>query len=434
MSPLMLAGGLALISLLLPNRALIVLSVLGVMLADTPLVPKQAIYFTRFVPSGVLALRAFQLMLSRGTARSHLVVKAWLPFILLSFVSVGYSIDSSLSTQRLISAAFLLLGFGIGIPLFFPRNADHQGLVRLIALLLGSAVLYSLYVTTVGGSSFDTSIHGRTSGVFRNPNTLGLMAMQAAFLVAYWWQKETGNRRRLLFVALFSIIAVLLLTGSRASALGLAVGAIVYVRLKARLEGRILRYLFQLSVLALVAFVITDAVFPSFLDSLLRVETSSRTILWERAWVLAQDRLLLGVGFAASDSVFQADVRYLQSIGVFFSGPHSSLMRLLVDLGLIGVVLAIWAFFRILHQAWRYMPYFDDPLLGTTLYASLTASLTNSLFESWLFGFGSAPTVPFWLLIALLSHQTDVARQKVAAWQRYQAKASLVPMMQSRGP
>lgn len=434
MSPLMLAAGLALFSLLLPNRALIVLSVLGVMLADTPLVPKQAIYFARFVPSGVLAFRAFQLTMSRGTMPARLVIKAWLPFILLSLASIVYSIDASLSAQRLISAAFLLYGFGIGIPLFFPRSSDHQSLVRLIGLLLGSAVLYSLYLTTIGESSFQTSTPGRARGVFQNPNTLGLMALQASFLVSYWWQKESGFRRRLLLAALLSIVAVLLLTGSRASSLGLAVGVVVYIRLKARLEGRILRHLFQLAVLGLIAFIATDTLYPSFLDSLLRTETSSRTILWNRAWILAQDQLLLGVGFSASDSVFHADARYLRSIGIYLFGPHSSLMRLLVDLGLVGVALATWGFYRILRQAWRYMPYFDDPVLGATIYASIAASLTNSLFESWLFGFGSAPTVPFWLLIALLAYQTDVAHQKIISWRRYQARATLAPAMHGRAP
>lgn len=409
----------------MPTRVLILLSVLGVMLTDTPLVPKDLIYFSRFVPSGVLALRTLHMMLNKGAISNYLMVRAWTPFILLSLLSLGYSIDPALSTQRLVSAAFIVCGFGVGIPLFFPTKADYQQLIRLIGLLLGSAALYSLYLTASGGSSV---IQGRTSGVFHNPNTLGLMAMQAAFLVFYWWQKESGVIRKVLFVALISIVAVLLLSGSRASSLGLAVGAVVYARSAARLERRKLRAIFHLAVVGVMLLVVTDSMFPGFFDSLLRTDTSSRTILWERAWIVAQDNIVLGVGFCASDEVFRRDARYLRSVGIYLFGPHSSLMRLLVDLGLVGVALAGWAFFSILTRAWRYLPYFDDPLLGATLYAAVIASLTNSLFESWLFGFGSAPTVPFWLLLSLLSYQTDIVRHKITAWRVHQARMQWVPV------
>lgn len=412
----------------MPNRVLIFMSVLGVMLTDTPLVPKEAIYFSRFVPSGVLAFRCLHLMLSKGAVSNYLLVKAWLPFILLSLLSIGYSIDPSLSAQRLLSAAFIVCGFGVGIPLFFPTNTDHQQLIRLIGLLLGSAVLYSLYLTATGSSHV---VQGRTSGVFRNPNTLGLMAMQAAFLVFFWWQRESGAKRKALFVVLLSIVAVLVLSGSRASTLGLAVGALVYVRTLARLERRRLRTIFHLAVVGVILLLVSDSMFPGFFDSLLRTDTSGRTILWERAWTLAQDNLFLGVGFSASDEVFNRDARYLRSIGIYVFGPHSSVMRLLVDLGLVGVGFAAWAFFGILRRVWRYLPYFDDPLLGAALLSAVIASLTDSLFESWLFGFGSAPTVPFWLLLSLLAYQTDVVRHKVAAWRVHQARMQWVPVAHS---
>ncbi|MEM7585730.1 MAG: O-antigen ligase family protein [Acidobacteriota bacterium] len=433
MSSYMAAAALAAACMLMPNRILILLSVLGVMLTDTPLVPKQAVYFSRFVPSGVLALRTLHLMLNRGSVTNFLLVKAWLPFMMLSVFSIGYSIDPSLSAQRLLSAAFIICGFGIGIPLFFPHRKDHQQLIQLIGLLLGSAALYSLYLTAFAGGT-SAFVHGRASGVFRNPNTLGLMAMQAAFLIFYMWQRETGFRRKILFAILPSIAAVLLLSGSRASSLGLAAGAVVYVRTMARLERRKLRMLFHLAAVGVMLLMVVDSVLPGQLDSLLRTETSSRTILWERAWVLAQDNLLLGVGFCASDEVFRRDAMYLKSIGIYLFGPHSSLMRLLVDLGLLGVLLAGWAFSMILRQAWRYLPYFDDPLLGAVLFSAVIASLTNSLFESWMFGFGSAPTVPFWLLLSLLAYQTDIVRHKVLAQRAYEARRQWVPIAHRQAP
>ena len=161
MSELILAGGLAIVCLLLPNRMLVLMSVLGVMLADTPLVPRQAIYLSRFVPSGVLALRTLQLVLNRGRITANLMTKAWLPFLFLSLISIAYSIDRSLSAQRLLSALFIFVGFGVGIPIFFSRPGDQRRLVQMIGAVLGGAVLYSLYLTLQGGGELYHTVAAR---------------------------------------------------------------------------------------------------------------------------------------------------------------------------------------------------------------------------------------------------------------------------------
>ena len=87
---------------------------------------------------------------------------------------------------------------------------------------------------------------------------------------------------------------------------------------------------------------------------------------------------------------------------------------------------------RRLHHLRRYLPHFEDPLLGATLFSAVAASLTNSFFESWLFGFGSAATVPLWLFLALLSYQTDVVRQRILRWRHHQARLRLAPAMGSQ--
>jgi hypothetical protein len=83
-----------------------------------------------------------------------------------------------------------------------------------------------------------------------------------------------------------------------------------------------------------------------------------------------------------------------------------------VDLGFVGVILAGIPFVIIIRKAWKFLVWFDDPNLGIALFAVVGGSLANGLFEGWLFGFGSAATVPFWLLLAMLSHQTYQAKLK----------------------
>ena len=155
------------------------------------------------------------------------------------------------------------------------------------------------------------------------------------------------------------------------------------------------------------AFILTVVLLPEFRSALFRFEIASRTVLWERALILASDNPILGVGFGASDHLFLEDSLYLRSIGIFIAGAHSSLFRLLVDLGVVGVLLASVGLVSCIRHANRRLRSFYDPRLGSILLALVVASLTNSLFESWLFGFGSSSTVPFWLCLALLTYQAD---------------------------
>jgi hypothetical protein len=129
------------------------------------------------------------------------------------------------------------------------------------------------------------------------------------------------------------------------------------------------------------------------------------------------------VGFGASDGLFARDAVYLRSIGIHISGPHSSLFRLLVDLGILGVVVATLAIGRLLRHVWRYLRWFGDPRFGASLLGVVAASLVNSFFESWLFAFGSASTVPFWFFLALLSYQADAARVRTVRYRWYRPLA-----------
>jgi hypothetical protein len=202
------------------------------------------------------------------------------------------------------------------------------------------------------------------------------------------------------------------ISGSRAAAFGLLVGIVVLARMRGLIDQRHLRIAIRSLLLIVAALFLTSLFFPQFTSGLFRFETGSRTILWARAVFLAADHPVLGVGFAASDQVFSQDSLYLRSIGIFISGAHSSPLRLLVDMGIVGVLVVTLSFVSTLHYAIGRLRAFHDPRLGSTLVALIAASLTNSIFESWLFGFGSSSTVPFWLCLATLSYQADAVKLK----------------------
>jgi phosphatidylglycerophosphate synthase len=252
--------------------------------------------------------------------------------------------------------------------------------------------------------------------------------MQAIFLLIYWWQREKEPvTRRALMVAIIMVGVTLLVSGSRASAVGMCVGLLIFLKGNAKIRKVSLGRRWTLGLMLITTYLMASYVFPEYLGSLFRSETSSRTILWERAWILSEGSRWLGVGFAGSDGLFAQDARYLKSIGIYVAGSHSSPMKLLVDLGFLGVLLAGIPFVLVIHQTWRFLPWFEDPNLGIALLALIGASLTNTLFEGWLFGFGSASTVPFWLFLAVITHQLYQTRVRVRYAQKYARHAYPAP-------
>jgi hypothetical protein len=415
MNELLVLAGLTALCFILPNVLLIPMSVGTVMLADTELLPTGLLYFARFVPIGVLACKSLVAVSRRrrSTASRSSLLKAFAPFLVLAVVSVGYSAESLISAQRLLSGLFVFIGFGIGIPLFFSRPREMRLVIKLIGVLMAFAIIYSITLLPQEGAHIVTPDGARGTGVFRNANTFGLLAMQGTFLLILWWQSERrATRKHLVLAASVIVGTAVLLSGSRASILGLAVGLAVMMRANLSLGEGLVSNLLRAAAFVLVAFLLVGTFFPEYVGGFMRTETSSRYVLWSRAWVLAQDNLWLGVGFGASDGLFARDALYLRSIGIHIAGPHSSLLRLLVDLGLLGVVAAILAFWRALHHVWRHLKLFEDPRFGASLLGVVAASLTNSAFESWLFAFGNSSTVPFWFFLALLSQQADSARYR----------------------
>jgi O-antigen ligase len=423
MTQWLLLAGLGVLCFTLPNALLVPLSVAAVMMADTELLPRTFIYFARFVPIGILALKSLAAFSRKKALVTHpFILRAWAPFLALSGVSLIYSTDPWLSAQRYVSALLVFIGFGMGIPLFFPKIQHMRRVINLVGLLMALAIVYSVTQLPSEEAHIVMDGHSRGSGVFRNPNTFGLLAMQAVFLLVYLWQRETRSLKKHTFLVVTIIVgASVLLSGSRASVLGLVIGLLVLVRANLTFGTKARSNLLRLVVFVGVMLLVVETVFPQYLGALFRAETWSRSVLWQRAWALAQDNLWFGVGFAGSDGLFARDAHYLESVGISLSGAHSSLFRLLVDLGIVGVALAFIAFERIWRYGWRSIKMFEDRRLGAALLGAVAASLTNALFESWLFGFGSASTIPFWLFLALLSHQADVARYRALTVRRKQS-------------
>ena len=333
-----------------------------------------------------------------------------MPLLTLAALSTAYSLEPRVTAQRALSAWFVIVGFGIGIPLLLGRGTSIRRAMELLGILMGGAVVFSLYATYSDPTPGRMQAVGRTQGVFNNPNTLGMIATEAAFVLAYLWQRAGGSVRRHAFLlAMLAAVSMVVLSGSRASAVGLAAGLSVWIALNSQLRGGPRRSAAALVALVAVTLGAIYYFYPDFGSGLFRADAGARDYLWNRSWVLAQAAPYLGVGFGGSDSLYRTDALISRSARVYVSGAHNSYLKLLVELGFTGVVLAAYALAILLARAVRSIPHLPDPRVGAALLGGVAASLVIYIFEDGLFAFGSSGTVPFWLMFALLCSVSDAA-------------------------
>jgi O-antigen ligase len=387
----------------MPVNFLIIASIIGVMLADTRLIPTEFIYYTRFIPIGILAFRVLLAYFAgRTAAKADLgMLKAWLLFMLLASISVGYSLEPSMSIQRVLSGWLVLIGFAVAIPMYFQKPQDTDRLIWMVSIFMGAAIIYSFY-SMEPGESIPAGVqdYERFYGIFRNPNTLGLLSMQAVFPTAYLWQKDRRKTvRNILFAVMVLLGIAIFISGSRAAALGFSIGLMVFFWGSRKIQQKSLPTFVMIILLIASIYLTVGYFFPEYSGGLFRTGTSGRIILIEKEWNLAKESPYFGAGFGGSDGLYIRDAWYLRLQGIYAPGSHNSYMRLLVELGFTGLFLVLYSFFMLLRRSVKYLRQFEDPQLGVALLSVVTASLINAFFEAWLFGFGSSATIPFWLFL-----------------------------------
>jgi hypothetical protein len=393
---------------------LMILAIVTIMFADTTLFPSEtdsAVYFyARFVPLGLVAIRALMSIRARGGGVRSLPGLFLKPFgllFLLSAFGTIYSEHPLNNGLRAVSMLLVLISFGIGIPACMPEDKQLRRGIRTVVLLLGGVILVSLVTYPfIDSSSLEMGEYERVSGLFKNPNTLGLLSMLTFFpLAAMWWE---DRRRRWLGFLSIAVLFGVLLSGSRGSFVGLLSGFLVVTILRG-LDSKLKAAILAVIVLGVVSIVLM----PQF-QGLARTDNGGRLVLWERAWQLGMRAPMTGVTLGGVDGLFDADREYFNSMHIYVAGSHDEYLRLFVALGFPGVLIALFGLFSITVSAIRSIPGDIDQMIQVSLLASVVAGMVNAIFEDWLFAFGGAPSLIFFFFLAVLSvyvHRRYLRRQ-----------------------
>ncbi len=410
-------GGLVgiFVTLYAPIEALLLASVLGALLADTRLVDGGIVYYARFVPMGMLTVRTILDVVFRtgqGQNFSRTLLLSGLVFVAFAMFSAVYSLTPALSFQRALSMLFVIVSFGLGLPQYL---SSYEKTSRALKMVIGLIAIFILF-GVVFGSGTEVSLYGEESlvrlrGFFGNSNTQGLVAMLIFYPMLWWWNLEQRKGRKIFLAGLVFLLALLvLLSGSRASLVGLLAGGallgLLYGRTATRYLPILLGGLVIVGGLLLVApeyrrtFDFTNPDTGPVAVGQLR--TVDRPYLLQRAIEIGMNSPIWGIGFGASDQVFVDDREYLVTQGVYISGAHNSYARMFVDLGVLGVLMGVAIFGLVLRRVWIAPVRVRRDVTVALMTATTVTGMTNAFFEDWIFGFGNASTFPLWFFFALI--------------------------------
>jgi len=232
-------------------------------------------------------------------------------------------------------------------------------------------------------------------------------------LLQVWrvWYRPT------LALSLVLTASTLILTQSRGSFIGIAVGLLVLAAWHDR------RALWAIPAVALAVF----AVFKSgrgweLTQFVLRVDAGARTVqgrmeIWQRAVYMIQDFPYTGIGIGTFDKV--ANVLY----PFFLVGPdarvthaHNELLQVAVDLGIPGLVAYVALLSAFAVTAWRAYHALDDRWLRALIVGLACGMLAHQVFGlTDAFLLGTKPGVVMWVFLgivtALYVHRDPIARQ-----------------------
>lgn len=338
-------------------------------------------------------------LLRRLVRRQPLLVaapgRAYALFLVVGLLSMAGSIDLPGSLKE-----WARLASGLAIYLMVATVVrDERGARRVVTVIFVSSIvplaLACLQSVTGRGYFFlgfiGTEYAYRPQGTFAHPAALGsylLILLTLAFGLVM-----TGSRRVRAALLAWSgaAAACLVLTLARAQWLGMMVSTLVVGFLKR----------WWLSVLALVLAVLLLAGVPLLRERLTASDSVQwRLELWRVGWSLAWPPTLLGRG------VGTAHLLVNQLLAKVDSPPHNDYLKVLIEMGWLGLVTFVAWLLALLYHAWKaYRSALDRvvswralSLLAVVL-AGMVISLADNYHEY------TAVQWYLWALAALVPHR-----------------------------
>jgi len=324
-------------------------------------------------------------------------------FLVLFAGSYFWSIEPSYSLQRSLSMVLLYICSFWTFWYYADRFSEEMLVRKMILVVTAVLMLNILLIPFLPG----VLTRGRFSGVFVNPNNIGMIAGLCAPLAFSLWLK---NRQRLYLLAFLVPLTSLAAAGTRSALLGVFVAmSLILASIFRRHPARS----FMIALLAITA-VVTFSQTDYFIEHVLREESlqtgSNRVLFWELAKEYISKRPQIGHGFGTDALIHQYYGLHLSAVGLRGYGVMSSYFGLAVQLGWVATV--IFFLFLWLLALRCVLAFRRDPQL-VALGATLISGLVICIFEPAIYSAGNAFAFLFWICVMLAIRRLHYRRRKI---------------------
>lgn len=342
----------------------------------------------------ILLLAAILILRRRDFAPINTFYQRFLPFFIVAFISLTFTETFMTSFQKTIS---YLLIFMV-VPNFVERiyrdngKAFFKNLVYFFSVLLAIGISLKYLKPEIGLSHV-----GRLTGVFGNPNGLGIFSILCflLFSVIEHSYPDLFSKwdRRIIFLL---IITSIMFSGSRNAAVSLIIFLFTSKFYK---MSPFLGFLIVL-IIGFASEVIGNnyvLIIKSLgLESFFRVRTldaaGGRYIAWNFAWERIQENFFLGKGFAFDEYIMRKNFDMLSRLG-HQGGVHNSYLILWLNTGIIGLFLYLLSFISTFIQGAK-NTHLAFPIMYTVMF--------TAMFEPWLVSSLNPFTIILLIIITII--------------------------------
>ncbi len=314
----------------------------------------------------------------------------------LAMASLFWSADiGETIRQSIVLAAIAFYG------LYLCIRFDLGEIIRLLAIMFTFSAIASL-VFMVGFAVYAYQPTGEWDGVFYHKNALGFAA--AIGMPTLLAAARTSPRLRLVFYSAAAAHAVLLFFSESKTMFVAGYGGTVmfmvyrFFRGKRTLRGAVMTSMLGSSLFAILFATANIAVLARWLDK--DVSLTGRVPLWQDLITVATERLALGHGYRAAFGGYFSPVHEVWIQHTWEpSHAHNGLFHIWLDMGLLGVALFLFTFFRGVKRSIHVVNLRPDAV-GLWPLTFMSISLLVSISES-----GITYTEAGWLMyvVAVLS-------------------------------
>ncbi len=275
----------------------------------------------------------------------------------------------------------------------YSRIKSEIILEGLFVFAISTVLLSTLYFSGIG---VNNPVNGRNTIFGNNPNDIGIKLCLSILIfsaVIFENKLELGKGRYFLLIFFPFLIKFLIDTNSRVAFIAFVLGIFIMFRIYYKFTGgsRKLNLLISggvFSVLVLLILLINMDILVRLYNVFAKGDLSKRDWIWSNIWKIISNNFFFGIGKTGYDN---------QSVLVFgrITNPHNSILEVLCYTGIIGLMIFLIFFWRILKGAYVKYKYQNNVLPVILAIPIMGVFLSAQIFE---------PKI-IWVLFAFMAAQ-----------------------------